>query len=251
MTSEWTGPGRFLPAAFLATLLLHGFLIFIWKLPVYQPPEFAVVPGDTSLEVELVAGAKPAEIVARQAEEPTVTPEPAPTPESTPPPEPAPTPQIETDPVPAPTSIPDPAPESVPEKKPAPTPKATPSRRKASVAKEKSASPTSPSRSPTRNAGGKAPRGAKSSQPGYLRNPHPLYPETARKAGNEGVVRLRVSISATGSVTAVRLEQSSGHRALDQQAMTTVRERWKFKPAVENGKRVPAEISLPIRFQLK
>lgn len=248
-----TGKGRFLLAAFLGAILLHVLLIFLWKLPTYQPPEFAVVPGDTSLEVELVANVEPAETIATQAVEPTATPQPVPTPEATPPPEPAPTPEVEPEPVPVPVpmALPSLVPEPVSEKSPVPISQPTPSPRKASMATKKSVISGATSRRPSRLAGGKASRGATSSQPGYLRNPHPTYPEAARQAGQEGIVHLRVSISATGMVTSVRLERSSGHSALDQQAMTTVRQRWKFKPATENGKRVSAEISLPIRFQLK
>lgn len=92
--------------------------------------------------------------------------------------------------------------------------------------------------------------GSASARPSYLHNPHPPYPEEARRARQEGVVTLRVSIDSAGRVKAVRVERASGYPMLDQSALNTVRYRWRFKPAISNGLKVAAEVSVPIRFSL-
>jgi TonB family protein len=56
----------------------------------------------------------------------------------------------------------------------------------------------------------------------------PSYPRIARESGWEGVVLLSVDIDSSGNVIDVRLEQSSGHSALDDSAMDTIRN-WKFE----------------------
>jgi protein TonB len=87
------------------------------------------------------------------------------------------------------------------------------------------------------------------SKPAYLYNPHPPYPEAARKAGQSGVVMLRVSINEKGRVSAVSLIRSSGHSLLDDRACISV-QRWIFSPARLNGKPVATQVDVPVRFSL-
>ncbi len=61
----------------------------------------------------------------------------------------------------------------------------------------------------------------------------PSYPRIARDAGLEGVVLLSLDVDPSGNVIDVRLEESSGHPALDNSAIKQV-ENWKFEPS-ENG----------------
>lgn len=84
----------------------------------------------------------------------------------------------------------------------------------------------------------------------YLRNPPPIYPDTARRRSLEGRTLLRVLIDSEGEVVSVRLEESSGHRVLDDEALRTVR-RWRFTPASEGGKAIEAEVLVPIKFTLR
>jgi protein TonB len=83
-----------------------------------------------------------------------------------------------------------------------------------------------------------------------LANIRPRYPESARRAGIEGRVVLRVTVTAGGSSEAVVVEQSSGHALLDRSALAAVR-RWRFLPARRGGIVVSSEIAIPILFRLE
>jgi len=90
------------------------------------------------------------------------------------------------------------------------------------------------------------------SPPGPLdgyRNPSPEYPRASRERGEEGVVRLLLHVSAAGFVTAVEVAQSSGHDALDQAARRAVA-RWRFRPALRDGRPVDGTIRTAIHFRL-
>ena len=91
--------------------------------------------------------------------------------------------------------------------------------------------------------------GASDSRPDYLHNPPPVYPETSRLAGEEGVVMVRVEISSGGSVRGRTLVKSSGYPDLDREALRAVRE-WKFRPAVIGGFPVAASVTIPLRFEI-
>ena len=82
-------------------------------------------------------------------------------------------------------------------------------------------------------------------------NPTPTYPPDALVRGVEGRVLLRVWIRDDGTVQDVKVHQSSGDKSLDESALLTVREKWQFTPAQENGISVPCEALLPIRFTLR
>lgn len=79
--------------------------------------------------------------------------------------------------------------------------------------------------------------------------PPPVYPPSARRVHQEGVVVLRVALSARGRVEEVAVIESSGHARLDQAAQTAVR-RWRCEPARLEGVPVPAEAVQRIRFSL-
>lgn len=81
-------------------------------------------------------------------------------------------------------------------------------------------------------------------------SPPPHYPSIALRRKLEGTVVLRVFVSADGRATAVTIERSSGHRALDDAARRRVLEKWRFEPATRNGITVPAVGLLPIQFRL-
>ena len=68
-----------------------------------------------------------------------------------------------------------------------------------------------------------------------LANPGPSYPYLSRKAREEGVVTLRVLVSADGRAKQLSVEQSSGFARLDDEALKTVR-RWRFLPARRAGR---------------
>ncbi|MDX6766228.1 MAG: TonB family protein [Candidatus Methylacidiphilales bacterium] len=98
----------------------------------------------------------------------------------------------------------------------------------------------------TRGAGGvrTVPR------PQFHLNTPPPYPEQARRQRQEGVVLLRLSITADGSVQEVSVQRSSGHPLLDRAAMKAA-QRYRFQPATLGGLPVPSTTLQPIRFDLR
>lgn len=81
-------------------------------------------------------------------------------------------------------------------------------------------------------------------------NPKPVYPELARKRGQEGTVRLRAHVDEKGRVITVEVAQSSGWRMLDVAAVKTVR-RWRFQPGMRAGIAVQGTVMIPVRFSLQ
>jgi protein TonB len=84
----------------------------------------------------------------------------------------------------------------------------------------------------------------------YGMNPLPPYPLVARRLGKEGLVVLEVLVAPDGRPTDVRVVQSTGFPALDESALSTVRERWRFVPARRHGVGVESRVTVPIRFRL-
>ena len=84
----------------------------------------------------------------------------------------------------------------------------------------------------------------------YLDNPAPAYPALSRRMGEEGRVLLRVFVEASGLPSKVELRTSSGSERLDQAALEAVK-RWKFVPARQGDRAVPASVVVPIAFNLK
>ena len=78
-------------------------------------------------------------------------------------------------------------------------------------------------------------------------NPEPIYPPGAERAGQQGVVKLRVTVAVDGTVAALRLEKSSGFPLLDNSALATVRY-WRFTPGRRGGSSVSMDVIVPIRF---
>lgn len=86
--------------------------------------------------------------------------------------------------------------------------------------------------------------------PDYTFNPRPAYPRAARRMRAQGLVVLRVAVSADGRAEEVTVFKSSGFRVLDDSARTAVH-RWRFKPAIRDGRRVESAVEVPIRFVLE
>lgn len=82
-----------------------------------------------------------------------------------------------------------------------------------------------------------------------LRNPGPEFPYLSRKAREEGVVVLRVLVSADGRAARLEVEESSGFERLDAAALKTVK-KWRFIPASQEGKPREAWVLVPITFSL-
>lgn len=79
-------------------------------------------------------------------------------------------------------------------------------------------------------------------------NPTPAYPREALRAGVGGVVMVRALVDANGVPTDVDVVQRSGHRELDRAALMTVR-KWRFEPALRNGKAISSTVQVPVDFK--
>ena len=84
----------------------------------------------------------------------------------------------------------------------------------------------------------------------YGTNPKPPYPISALRLRIEGTVLLEVTVAPDGRAGAVRVQQSSGNAALDDSALTTVRDRWRFVPARASGVPIEGTVQVPIHFRL-
>ncbi|GMV05362.1 MAG: hypothetical protein AMXMBFR53_16410 [Gemmatimonadota bacterium] len=76
------------------------------------------------------------------------------------------------------------------------------------------------------------------------------YPPLLRDAGIGGTVRVYFFIDENGSVQDHRIDQSSGHQALDDAALK-VAAIYRFSPALNRDKKVPVWVSFPITFQVR
>lgn len=74
------------------------------------------------------------------------------------------------------------------------------------------------------------------------------YPESARDRGVEGTVVLMVLVRRDGSVGAASVSRGL-ERSLDESALRTVR-RWKFLPAIRNGKTVEVVLEVEVDFRI-
>jgi protein TonB len=86
-------------------------------------------------------------------------------------------------------------------------------------------------------------------QASYGYAPKPEYPHSARSAGKEGRVLLRVLVDAQGKTKTVEVNLSSGSDALDRAAVDAVR-RWRFSPARHGDQPVESWVRIPIDFRL-
>jgi protein TonB len=85
---------------------------------------------------------------------------------------------------------------------------------------------------------------------GYLSNPEPEYPFQSRRLREQGLVKLRVHVTAEGRADEVTLHLSSGYDRLDRAALDAVR-RWRFRPARRAGTPVAGWVVVPVRFELQ
>jgi len=79
--------------------------------------------------------------------------------------------------------------------------------------------------------------------------PAPLYPKSARRLRESGMVMLKVWLSAKGEVERAQIVQSSGYSRLDQAAQATVN-RWRCNSPTRNGEPVAAVALQPFYFNL-
>jgi TonB family protein len=85
--------------------------------------------------------------------------------------------------------------------------------------------------------------------PVLLKETKPQYPDAVRAEGITGSVILQAVILPDGTVGDTRVTQSLDSR-LDAEAIKTLNE-WRFRPAMKDGRAVPARISVEMTFTLK
>lgn len=86
-------------------------------------------------------------------------------------------------------------------------------------------------------------------EPEVLRKGNLEYPASAVTDGVEGTVRLRVLVGETGEVLEAEVIESSGDRRLDVAAEESVR-RWRYRPAVQDGKPRRVHTQAKVTFEL-
>ena len=110
--------------------------------------------------------------------------------------------------------------------------------------------PADPLTTPTQPAAPATPMtepGGETVEPTTLVNPAPRYPRSAIRRGLEGVVWLRVLLNADGRPTHVELDTTSGFAVLDQAALRTVRDDWRFSSSPSTTR----ETTIRITFSLQ
>jgi periplasmic protein TonB len=158
----------------------------------------------------------------------------------------------QTDPAPPLESmIQPPAPDLPPPVFPVPAPKPT-----SPPAKAKPAVPNPPTQAapPTSAPHGQAavagPRTVTDAQVGYLDRPSPIYPSRSRRANEQGTVLVRVLVDTGGRPTQVSIQQSSGHPALDESALSALRAA-RFRPFIDGGIAQAVWVIAPIKFSMQ
>jgi protein TonB len=231
----------------LLAIAIHAWFLFIWPRGLgFEPAEYGVVRGESAIEVALVAPPPASEELPVDSQETTQPPEHVESHQTMP--------TINEEPLPPTTPPPPDAVREVIQQghvQPQPTPTPVPAKRKSASNARKDFPLGARNSAGTGNqaASANATSGSRMTQAAYLFNPHPSYPELARKAGHAGVVILRVSVSERGRVSALHIVKSSGYALLDDRARTTVL-RWTFKPARRDGRPVSTQVEVPIRFSL-
>jgi periplasmic protein TonB len=92
--------------------------------------------------------------------------------------------------------------------------------------------------------------GLANAYPRYRENKPPVYPETARARGYEGIVFVTAEVLMDGNVGRLNINKSSGYAVLDTAALEAVKH-WKFEPARKMGKPCASKVNLPIRFDIR
>ncbi len=88
-------------------------------------------------------------------------------------------------------------------------------------------------------------------KPEIVSRVHPAYPRMAQQKKVEGTVIISVLVSESGDVADARvLRSAGGSSGLNEAALAAVR-KWRFRPAVKEGKRVKVWMTYPIVFKLQ
>ncbi|MCA0324135.1 MAG: energy transducer TonB [Proteobacteria bacterium] len=227
-------------------VLAHG--LALWALDSTRWRQDVPVRVLPELRVELLPPPAPAPVPQPA---PTPVPQPAPAPAPVPAPAPKPErspPRVRKAPEPvrrAPTPMPAPAPAPVARDVPSTTP---PTAAQATPAPSSPPAPAAPAPAPAPAAPVLV---QPSSSAAYLNNPPPPYPAMSRRMGESGRVIVRVLIGVNGRAQEARIQRSSGFERLDEVALETARDRWRYTPGTRNGTPEAMWFNVPINFVLE
>jgi periplasmic protein TonB len=104
--------------------------------------------------------------------------------------------------------------------------------------------PSTPPPLPPMNPGGPG-----MTDPIILLNPTPNYTEDARKARREGIVEIEAIIRKNGSVDSFKVVKSLGY-GLDESAIQTIANKWRFKPGTYKGEAVDVKARISVSFKI-
>lgn len=229
------------PRCLAASLALHALLLAgAGVVASFLPPRLAPEAGAGGITVRVVFQADEA------PDPPTPTPSPTdPTPDALAVPAP-PTEDTPTASPAAPTAATLAVPTTPAENSPAASP---PARSERPERLPKTTAPTLAA--PSRPAPGGGANAGAYAAPSPVHCPAPAYPASARRAGREGTVRLRLVISPSGRVAEAVIVESSGQRDFDEAAQRTILREWRYAPARRGGIAVTAEETVRIEFRLR
>jgi protein TonB len=86
-------------------------------------------------------------------------------------------------------------------------------------------------------------------KPAPRRQVQPDFPESARRRGVEGFVKLSILIEAHGSVTKAKVLEAEPSGVFEESALSAVRQ-WEFNPPTYQGKPVSMWAEQTMRFRL-
>jgi TonB family protein len=99
------------------------------------------------------------------------------------------------------------------------------------------------------SSGGSFPAAISDIDPTPLQKPTAPYPASARRLGQQGLVKIRADVDVQGFVVSCQVVASSGYDSLDKAAVQAVKST-RFMPAKKNGRTVASSIIIPVRFKL-
>lgn len=85
----------------------------------------------------------------------------------------------------------------------------------------------------------------------HLLTEYQEYPRAARQRGQEGIVRIALTIDRAGQLTALRLYESSAAATLDDAALAMARRAAPFPPPPLEPQQMQAVFIVPVRFALE
>lgn len=139
-------------------------------------------------------------------------------------------------------------PEPEPERESAPS--EPPAREEESARHHAPSEAPAPSPSPAK-AEAMSPAPASISHGKLLSKPEPPYPPAAKSRGLSGKVKVKIWVSADAEVEKVEVVESSGHDILDEAAVETVQNQWRFSAAKKGDTAVSDTYLIVIKFTLK